>query len=390
MRFIQKGEKILEVHNRKKDLPFPLVAAGFSVLAGGMLLFFSWPGFKEEGTRLAVLICGIILSLLGIVLAALAYARISRYRYYILTNPEEELWERNLLGTYMERLEEGRIEAVRLKIEPTEDLSARYKVLLDYSSGKSYLMEVTEDEDQAKAIADVLSFHFDKNLIRETPNASPEEFETDRFFDSLYVQLRRDFPQGLPRVNPPAVDFVAMEKARYRHLIRLLYPPKSLIYNLSLYFLLLTVIIMLAVLVVHTRYMLYGLGFLGLGLTVFLIINAIEGGSFEELIFTPENLHYHRHHMTAEIDFKIPLDEIKMILAVPRSGYKIQKLIPINQKAEAFDPPVETKEGVELYLITETAVVGIESWLSPEMANHLIYLIKNAIYIMAQKGEREN
>lgn len=385
MRFIQKEDRLLEIHPDNRELPLPLAALGIVLVLSGLIIFFT--GYQDsEGVRAAFY----LLSLGGLALFVYSVLGISKYKFFYFTHPEEELWQKNLIGTYKVKLEKGGIKNIKLSIEAEEDLSARYEVRVEYSSGKSYTIDVADDDQCAGATADILSCYFDKEIIREVPDSSAEEIDADRFGTSLYERLKVQYPNGIPRRELPPVDFVTIVKSRYRQHIKLLYPPKSVLYHCAQYFLMTAVITALTIVICAVQQIAAAVIIAGAGIVVFLIINSIENGSFEDIIITPEALNYHRHHITAELIKKVPLTDIKMIYILPSTGYKIQRMLPRKKEAEAFGKPVERAGGKELFILTDESVIGIESWLDQEMAEYLKYLIEDGIYVLQQKGERDD
>ena len=99
-------------------------------------------------------------------------------------------------------------------------------------------------------------------------------------------------------------------------------------------------------------------------------------------------MRYHRHHTTAEIKIQVPLDDVKVIRIIPTSGYKVQRINLFKKEDELLIKPREGKGGVELYLLTDSGLIGIETWMNKDMAEYIEYLISKGAYVMSQKKRR--
>lgn len=377
MRFIQRGENKLEVHNHKLSIPMPIAGLGFALFIIGLIVYFLG-GFVLK-------IIAALLTVTGIVILSYVYIKISSYKFYVFTHPDENLWEKNLPGTHKVQLESGMVSSIEIEVSASEDLDAVYEVRIVYSSGKSYAMEFTKDEDQAKAIADIFSIFFDKSITMIVPEIPKRELDVERFEAPLHRRMREKYPKGMPRKDAPHVDFIIPEKARYRDLIRFRYPPYSVLYDISLYFFITTIIIFLTITSINPKYLLYGLGSAILGAVVFFVGRSLESGNLEEIAITPDEMRYHRHHITAEIKIRVPLNEVKVIRIISASGYRIQRLNLFQKEDEMLTKPREGKGGMELYLLTDQGLIGIESWMNKDMADYVSYLISKDAYVMSQK-----
>ncbi|MCD4783995.1 MAG: hypothetical protein K8T10_09250 [Candidatus Eremiobacteraeota bacterium] len=380
MRFIQKGENKLEIHNQKFSIPIPMAGLGFAFFLIGLVSFFLG--------GLVLKVIAAMLCIAGIVIIMYVYIKISSYKFYVFTCPDEHLWEMNFIGTHKVQLESGMISSIEVEVSAGEDLDAQYKVRIVYSSGKSYAMELTKDKDQAKAIADIFAIFFDKSITMIVPELPKRELGVEHFEDPLHRRMRNQYPKGMPRKDAPHVDFVIPEKARYRDLIKFRFPPFSILYDISLYFFIITILIFLTVTLVNPKYLLYGLGTTILGAVVFFVGRSLESGNLEEIAITPDEIRYHRHHTTAEIKRNIPLEEVKMVHIIQASGCKVHRLNLSQKKDEMLTKPREGKGGTELYLLTDQGIIGIETWMNKDMADYISYLIGKSTYVMSQKKRK--
>ncbi len=380
MRFIQRGEKKLEIHNSKTFIPVLTLTVGIGLIMAGLILFLR-PEINIKGV-------GIALCVAGAIVCSFVIFKVSQYRYLVFITPEEMLIERNLFGTWKKTLETGGITNIEMKVTVAEDLNAVHSININYASGKQYLMEYTIDDKQAEAVADILCFYFDKPLIKKVPDMPDVEVDPDSLGKSLYHTLREKYPQGIPRKDPPPYDFLLVEKARFRNLLKLISPPRSLVFHSAKYLVGLSVILFAFIACFVPRYTILGIVIFIIGCIYFFVMRAIEVGNFEEIIITPEEMRYHYHHPTSEVKYVIPLEEIKQVKILQQSGYRL-KIFDCFKKRDMTTEPDESIENVEVYILTERGVIGIESCLNKDMAEYMEHLIENSVYVMSQKGERE-
>jgi hypothetical protein len=151
----------------------------------------------------------------------------------------------------------------------------------------------------------------------------------------------------------------------------------------------LSIILFAFIALVAPVYMILGIGIFIAGCIYFFLMRAIEVGNFEEIIITPEELRYHYHHPTSEVKYVIPLNEIKQVKILQQSGYRL-KIFKADKSKENLLEQSEISDDVEVYILTERAIIGIESCINREMGEYLKHLIENAVYVMSQKSEREH
>ena len=381
MRFIQRKE-FLEVHNHKAVFPVSTTALGIGLLALGLIFLFKAGQFFQ--------IAGITLCIFGSLVVLFTLYIIEKYKYYTITIDYEDLWERNFLGTHRVRLDHGKISSVEVDVFGENSKKPQYEVKLNYPSGKSYAIEVTDSQEHAKAVADIFSFYFTKKLIIKSPGEEDLELDTDRFKVSLYKRLQMQYPQGIPRREPPEIDYMEKKKIHSNWTLFFKYPPASLIYTVSLQFLLITILIFIAMAILHTGCILYGIMGLIAGVFAFFTVWSLEGDNSEEISISPDGFRYSLHHPAGDTKIEIPLKRIRLISIVSSTGYKIEKW-NLFRKIPAFAvQPGQEDNGKELYVLTDQAIIGMESWLNEEMAEYIGYLAENSIYILTQKNERED
>ncbi len=380
MRFIQKKD-YLEVHNYKAVFPLSTTALGIGLLSVGVILLFKAPtAFQMAGT---------ILLVFGILVVLFTLYMIGRYKYFVITKSDEDLFERNIFGNHKIRLDRGRFISVEVDEFQEDKDNLQYEVKLNYPSGKSYTVEITPSQEEAKSVADIFSFYFTKELTVKTPGHPPLLLNADRFEVSLYKRMRLQFPQGIPRMEIPEIDFLEQKKIHSTWTITFKYPPPSVIYTAALQFLLVTLFVFPAMIICHKSCILYGIAGIILGLGAFFTIWSLEGDNAEEIHISPDGFRYLLHHPTGDVDLEIPLKKIRIISIVPSSGYRIEKWNVFRKQAVV---PIERKESseiCELYVLTDQAIIGIESPLNREMAEYIRYLAENSIYILTQKKERQ-
>ncbi|MCE1247971.1 MAG: hypothetical protein LWY06_15110 [Firmicutes bacterium] len=380
MRFIQRGEKKLEVHNNKTFIPVLSFTVCLGLILAGLTLFLR--------PEIHIKAIGIAICATGAAVFIWVLYKVSGYRYLVFTIPEETLIERNITGTWNKTLETGGISNIEIKVDVAEDLSALYSVIINYVSGKQYIMEHTDNDYQAESVADILCFFFDKPLLRKMPNKPDQEIDPDSLNKSMYNTLREKYPQGIPRKDPPPYDFLLVEKARFRTLLKLISPPRSLVFHSAKYIAVLFLVILAFMALFTPRYTIVGVGLFIAGVVYFLLMKAIESGNFEEIIITPEELRYHYHHPTSEVKYVVPLEEVKQVKILQQSGYRL-KIFDCFKKKDPLSEPEDQQEDVEIYILTERAVIGIESCLNRDMAEYMKHLVENSVYVMSQKSERE-
>lgn len=380
MRFIQKKD-FLEVHNYKAVFPLSTTALGVGLSSlGGLLLFKAPTAFQLAGT---------ILLIFGILVVLFTLYMIGRYKYFIITKTDEDLFERNIFGTHKVRLDQGRFTSVEVDESEEKSENPQYEVKLNYPSGKSYTVEITPNQERAKAVADIFSFYFTRELTVKTPGHPPLVLGSDRFEASLYKRLRQQFPQGIPRLDIPEIDFLEQKKIHSTWTLTFKYPPPSLAYTVALQFLFVTLFVFPAMIICYKNCILYGIAGIIIGLGAFFTVWSLEGDNAEEIHISPEGFRYLLHHPAGDVDLQIPLKKIRIISIVPSSGFRIEKWDLFRKQPVLPMTREDTAEICELYVLTDQAIIGIESPLNREMAEYIRYLAENSIYILTQKKERQ-
>jgi len=257
-------------------------------------------------------------------------------------------------------------------------------------SGKSYTVEVTDEKEHAKAVADIFSFYFDKELIVKLPDRAKLELDSKRFELSLYKRLRMQYPQGIPRMDPPNLDFFEHKQTQSHKLLTFIYPPGSAIYTFALYFLFISIVVFAAILIFHPAYWWIGLIIILVAIIIFITIRSLEGENSEELNISPAGLIYRLKHPAGKVNVTVPLEKIRLISIVLSTGYKIEELNLFRKKRSAVSGIINDINSRELYILTDEAIFGIHTPLNEEMAAYIRYLIESAIYVMTQKKERES
>ena len=380
MRFIQRKD-FLEVHNYRAVFPISAAALGIGLSSvGGLLLFKAPTAFQMAGT---------ILLIFGILVVLFTLYMVGRYKYFIITKADEDLFERNIFGTHKVRLDHGRFTSVEVDEFEEDKENLQYEVKLNYPSGKSYTVEVTPSQEHAKAVADIFSFYFTRELTIKTPGHPSLILTAERFEASLYKRMKLQFPQGIPRMEIPEIDFLEQKKIHSTWTLNFKYPPPSLAYTVALQFLFVTLFIFPAMILCYKDCLLYGIAGIIFGLGAFFTVWSLEGDNAEEIHISPDGFRYLLHHPTGDVDLRIPLKKIRIVSIVTSSGYSIEKWNLFRKQAVMPFKPDDSGEICELYVLTDQAIIGIESPLNREMAEYIRYLTENSIYILTQKKERQ-
>lgn len=380
MRFFQRSDNLLEIHDKKTEIALPLASIGVALILSGIVIFL-----HEEMTQK---ILGMLVSVGGLITLILAFSQAAAYKYYRLKLPEEQLWQRNLFGTKEEMIDPGKVDKIQVKQEPekTEECEGAYKVSLIFTSGKTIDILTGADEEDAIATADIVAFILDKEVVVESFEYSDRVLGMERFQLPLHKKMRKKYPQGVPRREPPPIDFLMYEQTRYRDFYKMIYPKPSFVYLILLYVFLISIVFLIVVIAFNPEYLAYGLGFFVLGLAAFLIVRAIEKGSFEDISINPEEFQFHRHNPSEEIEVKVPIEDVKSIRIIPGSGYHLYNL---KMPSEKDNLKVQNGDR-ELYVLTENGVIGINSDLNQEAADYLKFKLSESIYTMSQKKKNED
>ncbi len=372
MRYAQTSKDHLDIFPSKGNIPLYLGAGGVALIFCGIVLYLI--------DSVTVKILSLLIVSGGVFILSLALYQTSLFKFYRLL-PDGKLLAINFFGTKKEQLEDGGIEKISIKHEISKDDTSTYTVKMKFASGKSYDLLATPSEEEAVDTAEVLSLFAKKDFVLESPLHSDRTFSHSRYAESFTEKMRKKYPQGVPRKDPPPFDFILMESGRYRDYYRLSNPRLSHLYHIFLAFLFVSLMTLIAILIFNIEYIAYGLILFIIAIIAFLVVRSIEKGGFEEIIINPDGLTFHRHNPLEEKIIKVPLEKIKGVFIVPPSGFDIKGFNISTDKDS-----LKIKEGeAELYIVTEEGIADVKAPLNKESAEYLKYLVEKSVFTMSHK-----